>query len=64
MVGNEDGAHHTTAQGLQALNDLGFSIPAAANAVHLACPLKTNPSPARGRRLALKGRRAVDVSIP
>jgi multimeric flavodoxin WrbA len=30
VVGNEDGAHHTTAELLQALNDVGFSI--AANA--------------------------------
>lgn len=30
VVGNEDGAHHTTAEVLQALNDVGFS--AAANA--------------------------------
>ena len=28
VVGNEDGAHHTTAEVLQALNDTGFSIPA------------------------------------
>ncbi|GEP34357.1 flavodoxin [Nocardioides szechwanensis] len=30
VVGNEDGAHHTVAEVLQALNDTGFSIPAAA----------------------------------
>lgn len=30
VVGNEDGAHHTTAEVLQALNDVGFSV--AANA--------------------------------
>jgi len=30
VVGNEDGAHHTIAETLQALNDVGFSI--AANA--------------------------------
>ena len=30
VVGNEDGAHHTTAECLQALNDVGFTIPAAA----------------------------------
>ncbi|WP_091725263.1 flavodoxin family protein [Nocardioides scoriae] len=30
VVGNEDGAHHTTAEVLQGLNDVGFSI--AANA--------------------------------
>jgi multimeric flavodoxin WrbA len=30
VVGNEDGAHHSTAEILQALNDVGFSI--AANA--------------------------------
>lgn len=29
VVGNEDGAHHVTAEVLQALNDVGFSIPAA-----------------------------------
>ncbi len=28
MVGNEDGAHHTTAEVFQALNDTGFTIPA------------------------------------
>lgn len=28
VVGNEDGAHHTTAEVLQALNDVGFSVPA------------------------------------
>ncbi|WP_435768865.1 flavodoxin family protein [Nocardioides sp. SYSU DS0651] len=31
VVGNEDGAHHVTAEVLQALNDVGFSIPAAAS---------------------------------
>ena len=30
VVGNEDGAHHVTATLAQALNDVGFSIPAAA----------------------------------
>lgn len=29
VVGNEDGAHHVTAEVLQALNDVGFTIPAA-----------------------------------
>lgn len=29
VVGNEDGAHHVTAEVMQALNDVGFSIPAA-----------------------------------
>jgi len=29
VVGNEDGAHHVTAEVYQALNDVGFSIPAA-----------------------------------
>ncbi|HWI42332.1 MAG TPA: NAD(P)H-dependent oxidoreductase [Nocardioides sp.] len=29
VVGNEDGAHHVTAELLQALNDVGFSVPAA-----------------------------------
>lgn len=29
VVGNEDGAHHVTAEVLQALNDVGFSVPAA-----------------------------------
>ena len=28
MVGNEDGAHHIIAEAFQALNDVGFSIPA------------------------------------
>lgn len=28
VVGNEDGAHHITAQVFQALNDVGFSVPA------------------------------------
>jgi multimeric flavodoxin WrbA len=30
VVGNEDGAHHVTAELLQALNDVGFTIPASA----------------------------------
>ena len=29
VVGNEDGAHHVTAEVLQALNDVGFTVPAA-----------------------------------
>lgn len=29
VVGNEDGAHHVSAEVYQALNDVGFSIPAA-----------------------------------
>jgi multimeric flavodoxin WrbA len=29
VVGNEDGAHHTSAEVFQALNDTGFTIPAA-----------------------------------
>ena len=28
VVGNEDGAHHITSQLLQALNDVGFTVPA------------------------------------
>jgi multimeric flavodoxin WrbA len=81
VVGNEDGAHHTTAECLQALNDVGFTIPAAAatywvgeamhgtdyndldetpevtatttatlaaNVVHLARLLKTDPYPPVG----------------
>jgi multimeric flavodoxin WrbA len=32
VVGNEDGAHHVVAECLQALNDVGFSIPAQAGA--------------------------------
>jgi multimeric flavodoxin WrbA len=31
VVGNEDGAHHVTAEVLQALNDVGFTIGAAAS---------------------------------
>ena len=31
VVGNEDGAHHTTAEVFQALNDVGFTLPAAAS---------------------------------
>ena len=31
VVGNEDGAHHTAAEVFQALNDVGFTIPAAAS---------------------------------
>ena len=31
VVGNEDGAHHIIAESLQALNDVGFSIPAQAS---------------------------------
>jgi multimeric flavodoxin WrbA len=30
IVGNEDGAHHTTAELAQSLNDVGWTIPAAA----------------------------------
>jgi multimeric flavodoxin WrbA len=30
VVGNEDGAHHVTAEVFQGLNDVGFTIPAAA----------------------------------
>ena len=30
IVGNEDGAHNSTAQLFQALNDVGWTIPAAA----------------------------------
>jgi hypothetical protein len=30
VVGNEDGAHHVIAEVLQALNDVGFSVAAAA----------------------------------
>jgi multimeric flavodoxin WrbA len=32
VVGNEDGAHHVIAECLQALNDVGFTIPATAGA--------------------------------
>ncbi|MBL7261056.1 flavodoxin family protein [Paractinoplanes lichenicola] len=32
VVGNEDGAHHVIAEVIQALNDVGFTIPAAASA--------------------------------
>jgi multimeric flavodoxin WrbA len=31
VVGNEDGAHHVTAEVFQALNDVGFTVPAAAS---------------------------------
>ena len=31
VVGNEDGAHHTTAEVFQALVDVGFTVPAAAS---------------------------------
>lgn len=31
VVGNEDGAHHTTAELLQGLNDVGFSVAASAS---------------------------------
>ncbi|WFE26054.1 NAD(P)H-dependent oxidoreductase [Solwaraspora sp. WMMD791] len=31
VVGNEDGAHHVTAEVLQALGDVGFTIPATAS---------------------------------
>lgn len=30
VVGNEDGAHHVSAEVFQALNDVGFTIPANA----------------------------------
>lgn len=29
VVGNEDGAHHVSAEVFQALNDVGFTVPAA-----------------------------------
>lgn len=29
VVGNEDGAHHTVAEVMQALNDVGFTVPAS-----------------------------------
>jgi hypothetical protein len=29
VVGNEDGAHHVTAEVMQALNDVGFTVPAS-----------------------------------
>ncbi|MBM2614439.1 NAD(P)H-dependent oxidoreductase [Actinoplanes sp. LDG1-06] len=32
VVGNEDGAHHVIAEVIQALNDVGFTIPAAGSA--------------------------------
>ncbi len=32
MVGNEDGAHHVTAELYQALADVGFSIPGGSSA--------------------------------
>lgn len=31
VVGNEDGAHHVVAELFQALNDVGFTVPAAGN---------------------------------
>ena len=31
VVGNEDGAHHVTAEVAQALNDVGFTLPASAS---------------------------------
>src|SRR3954452_22119218 len=31
VVGNEDGAHHVTAEVMQALNDVGFTVPASAS---------------------------------
>jgi multimeric flavodoxin WrbA len=31
VVGNEDGAHHVFAEVIQALNDVGFTVPAAAS---------------------------------
>ena len=31
VVGNEDGAHHVTAEVLQALNDVGFTVAASAS---------------------------------
>jgi multimeric flavodoxin WrbA len=32
VVGNEDGAHHVTAETFQALNDVGFTVPASSAA--------------------------------
>ncbi|MDP3891031.1 flavodoxin family protein [Nocardioides sp.] len=51
VVGNEDGAHHTVAEVLQALNDTGFTIPAAAGtywvgeAMHTTDYQDLDPSP-------------------
>ncbi len=41
VVGNEDGAHHTTAEVLQALNDVGFSVAAGAATYWVGEAMKT-----------------------
>ena len=52
-VGNEDGAHHTIAECLQALNDTGFSVAANAGAYWVGEAMQTedyqdrSPSPER-----------------
>lgn len=66
VVGNEDGAHHTTAEVFQALNDVGFTIAANASTYwvgeamqavdyndHDETPKKTASTTAMAARLAL-----------
>jgi multimeric flavodoxin WrbA len=43
VVGNEDGAHHVSAEVFQGLNDVGFTL--AAHLAHLAGALKSTPYP-------------------
>jgi len=51
VVGNEDGAHHVTAELLQALNDVGFTVPCAAatywvgEALHGTDYIEVGPKP-------------------
>jgi multimeric flavodoxin WrbA len=51
VVGNEDGAHHVTAEVLQSLNDVGFTISAAAStywvgeAMHRVDYIDAGPKP-------------------
>jgi len=41
VVGNEDGAHHVTAEVMQGLNDVGFTIPAAAATYWVGAAMQT-----------------------
>lgn len=51
VVGNEDGAHHVSAEILQALNDVGFSVPAGGStywvgeAMHKLDYVEAGPKP-------------------
>lgn len=51
VVGNEDGAHHVSAELFQALNDVGFTIPANAVAYWLGEAMGSKNSSISMRRL-------------